>query len=179
MAKVLNVKPSDLMVEALEPEEEVVVTYAVDTYARDYGGTYSLLPMARTRHQPDLKTFGLEVSDTATPGAELAVGLHQFVYNYGTEPVEFQWGKDDKTKILHPGDSTYIAPMVPHRFNSTSEEAIISTTEHPNGTDAAVGRHLFVVRIPGSVNGETLAEFSTYHVGGRVRVGQETMRWYN
>ena len=87
--------------------------------------------------------------------------------------------KDPQKQTLHPGDSTYVAPMVPHRFNATDIPPHISTTEHPNGTDAAVGRHLFVVRIPGSVNGDTLAEFSTYHVGGRVRVGAETMRWYN
>ena len=118
--------------------------------------------------------------DSATPGADFAVGLHQFIYNFGTQPVEFQWGEHGaESKVLQPGDSTYVAPMVPHRFNATSEETAITTSEHPNGTDAAVGRHLFVVRIPGSVNGETLAEFSTYHAGGRSRVGQETMRWYN
>ena len=138
-----------------------------DAAVRNYGGTYQMAEMARTRHQPDLKTFGVEVLDSATPGAALSVGLHQFVYNYGTEPVEFEWGvgKEAQNKLLHPGDSTYIAPMVEHRFNATGEAPVITTTEHPNGTDAAVGRHLFVVRIPGSVNGDTLAEFSTYHVG--------------
>lgn len=184
VARCLDIKEADLLVAPLEPEEEVVVTKYDDSLAkaRDYEGTYTMAPLARTRHQPDLKTFSLEVKEEASPGAILQVGLHQFIYNYGTEPVVFEWGGEESTvesQTLHPGDSTYIAPMVAHRFNATTEQAVITTTEHPNGTDAAVGRHLFVVRIPGSVNGDTLSEFSTYHLGGRVRVGQETMRWYN
>ena len=182
MARALSVRESDLMVAGLEPEEEIVVTKAADSLqlSREYGATYNVAPLARARHQPDLKTFSFEVKDQASPGAELQVGLHQFVYNYGTEPVEFEWGPEYcERQTLQPGDSTYVAPMVPHRFNATDQETVISTTGHPNGTDAAQGRHLFVVRIPGSVNGDTLAEFSTYHVDGRVRVGQETMRWYN
>lgn len=182
MARALSVRESDLLVADLTPEEEIVVTKYEDSLqlSREYGGTYNVSPLARTRHQPDLKTFSLEVTDQAIPGAELQVGLHQFVYNYGTDPVEFAWGPDgSKKQTLQPGDSTYVAPMVPHRFNATDAEAQISSSTHPNGTDAAQGRHLFVVRIPGSVNGGTLAELSTYHVDGRVRVGQETMRWYN
>lgn len=182
MATALSIRESDLMVAELKPTEEIVVTRYEDSLdlARDYGSTYNVAPLARTRHQPDLKTFSFEVKDEASPGAQLQVGLHQFIYNYGTEPIEFEWGPAcDKKQTLQPGDSTYVAPMVPHRFNATDKEAVISTTVHPNGTDAAKGRYLFVVRIPGSVNGGTLAEFSTYQVDGRVRVGQETMRWYN
>jgi len=75
VARALNIREADLLVSALQPEEEIVVKQYSDAMAeaRDYHGSYVMAPLARTRHQPDLKTFSVEVLAEATPGAQLKV----------------------------------------------------------------------------------------------------------
>eukprot|EP00440_Ansanella_granifera_P051892 gb/GFBE01056262.1/.p1 GENE.gb/GFBE01056262.1/~~gb/GFBE01056262.1/.p1 ORF type:complete len:770 (+),score=139.74 gb/GFBE01056262.1/:1-2310(+) len=185
IAAVLNVRASDLFVCPLQEEEEVVVTCSSEsqTQARRMR-TYTLAPLARTRHQPDLKTFDLEVLETATPGEGLTCGLHTFVYHFGSEPVKLTWigrSGSSHSATMRPGDSAYIAPMVEHRFSlcgpCTPAEA--ESRRNPNGAACGKGRRLFLVRIPGHLSGETLAEFATFSSHGRQRVGAETVQWYN
>ncbi|CAE7885058.1 TPIP1 [Symbiodinium microadriaticum] len=180
LADVLNVRVSDLLVSPLEDEEEVVVTYAKKSqqHARRMNG-YVLFPGARTRHQPDLKTFDMEVLESATPGESLSCGLHTFVYHFGSEAVELRWSTRlgaSRATILRPGDSSYIAPLVEHSFS-----VIPGAAQEPgmNGAACGKGRRLFLVRIPGQLSGETLAEFATFSTHGRERVGAETVQWYN
>jgi len=184
LADALHVRVSDLLVCPLEEQEEVVVTRAEDSQrsARSLS-TYRLLPLARTRHQPDLKTFDLEVLESAQPGEDLRCGLHSFVYHFGSEPVEFTWqGKGQShSGVLRPGDSAYIAPMVVHQFSVGKVPTPTASKKrpNPNGRACGQGRRLFIVRIPGHLSGETLAEFGTFSHFGRERVGAETVRWYN
>eukprot|EP00930_Biecheleria_cincta_P075636 TRINITY_DN6280_c0_g2_i1.p1 TRINITY_DN6280_c0_g2~~TRINITY_DN6280_c0_g2_i1.p1 ORF type:complete len:718 (-),score=94.73 TRINITY_DN6280_c0_g2_i1:100-2079(-) len=184
LAAALNVRESDLLVCPLEEDEEIVVTHSEESKARARRlRTYTLAPLARTRHQPDLKTFDLEVLDTAQPGEPLSCGLHTFVYHFGSVPVELSWhGRCGIQRVatVRPGDSAYIAPMVEHRFSVGNlprdfERRVLN----PNGAGCGQGRRLFLVRIPGHLSGETLAEFSTFSADGRDRVGAETMQWYN
>ncbi|CAJ1404013.1 unnamed protein product [Effrenium voratum] len=180
LAAVLQVRLSDLLVTPLEDAEEVVVTSAPESRQKArVTGSYVLAPLARTRHQPDLKTFDLEVLATATPGEGLSCGLHTFVYHFGSEPVELTWAAREERKVLlRPGDSAYVAPMVEHRF-SVVERPAPAPQANPNGAARGEGRRLFLVRIPGQLSGETLAEFATFSAFGRERVGAETVRWYN
>jgi len=184
LAAALNVRLSDLHVQPLVPDEEVVVTRAGDSRAaaREHR-TYVFAPLARTPHQPDLKTFDVEVLEAAAPGEPLRCGLHTFVYHFGTTPVEMSWegGGRSHTVKLRPGDSAYVAPMVEHRFSAGAgaAEADDGGCANPNGRAAAEGRRLFLVRIPGHLTGETLAEFATFSAFGRERVGRETLQWYN
>eukprot|EP00931_Biecheleriopsis_adriatica_P092930 TRINITY_DN66690_c0_g1_i1.p1 TRINITY_DN66690_c0_g1~~TRINITY_DN66690_c0_g1_i1.p1 ORF type:complete len:795 (+),score=130.26 TRINITY_DN66690_c0_g1_i1:70-2385(+) len=187
LAAVLSVRVSDLYVCPLQEDEEVVVTYAAETRARArHLGTYTMAPLARTRHQPDLKTFDLEVLDSANPGDGLSCGLHSFVYHFGSEPVELRWvGRTGSSHVatMRPGDSAYVAPMVEHRFSvcspSTPKDREATSASNPNGAARGTGRRLFLVRIPGHLSGETLAEFATFSAHGRERVGAETVQWYN
>lgn len=180
LAAALHVRPSDLHVSPLEAHEEVVVSRAGDSQkdVRHFE-TYRLAPLSRTRHQPDLKTFDLEVLDSAQPGETLRCGLHTFVYHFGSAPVEFVWEGGGRTHraCLKPGDSAYIAPLVAHSFSTCPDE--FSSGRNPNGRACGKGRRLFLVRIPGHLNGETLAEFATFAPSGRDRVGAETVRWYS
>jgi len=167
MASILSVKPSDLQVTKLDQNEEVVVHSAEDSQPRPYPfekPTYSITPGARTRHQPGLKTFKFEVLPVEE-GAQMQMGLHQFVFNYGDQPVHLSWGAEDEDKAeVAPGDSLYIAPMIQHRFN------------HAGGDKNA---ELYVVRIPGALTDGVLSELATFEGKGRSRVGNETMKWYN
>merc|ERR1712048_322164 len=90
LATVLSVRLADLHVSGMTEDEDVVVTRSIDSVraARQLGSSYVLAPLARTKHQPDLKTFDMEVRDSASPGETLRCGLHTFVYNFGSEPVE-------------------------------------------------------------------------------------------
>ncbi|CAE8583141.1 unnamed protein product, partial [Polarella glacialis] len=186
IASALTVRISDLLVCPLEESEEVVTTGASDTWSRARQlSTYLMAPLARTRHQPDLKTFDVEVLDSARPGEELCCGLHAFVYHFGSEPVELSWvgGKAQvaHTATLQPGDSAYIAPLTVHRFSVcslASPRNTRSSQPNPNGAACGKGRRLFLVRIPGHLSGETLAEFATFSAHGRERAGAETVRWY-
>jgi len=182
LAGALHVRPSDLTVCGLEEHEEVVVARAQESQSQARClSTYRMAPLARTRHQPDMKTFDLEVRDNARPGEALACGLHTFVYAFGSEPAELSWeGKGHRrTAVLHPGDSAYIAPLVEHRFSVCESPPPAERRANPNGKAHGVGRRFFVVRIPGHLTGETLAEFSTFSATGRERVGAETQQWYN
>lgn len=134
---------------------------------------YVLAPLARTRHQPELKSFDLEVLESAVPGASLACGLHSFLYHFGSEPVTLQWGARRCT--LRPGDSAYVAPLVEHRL-AVLPGAVRDAAA--NGGACGVGRRLLVVRIPGQLSGETLREFATFSAKGRERVGAETAPWH-
>ena len=134
---------------------------------------YVLAPLARTRHQPELKSFDLEVLESAVPGASLACGLHSFLYHFGSEPVTLQWGAQRRT--LRPGDSAYVAPLVEHRL-AVLPGAVRDAAA--NGGACGVGRRLLVVRIPGQLSGETLREFATFSAKGRERVGAETAPWH-
>lgn len=182
LAKVLNVQLSDLLDSPLEIEEEVVVTRTEDSHEHARRtATYTLAPLARSRHQPDLKTFDVEVLDSATPGETLSCGLHCFIYHFGTEPIEVTWGEGDRTQttMLDPGDSIYIAPLVKHSFSVPSERQTSPRSKHNVGTACAKGRRLYIVRIPGHLSGETLSEFATFSASGKERAGGETKQWYS
>jgi len=186
LAAALHVRLSDLHVCEMEESEETVVMRSEDSHAEArHLATYTLAPLARTRHQPDLKTFDLEVLDSATPGEILSCGLHTFVYHFGDTPVKLAWEDGARSALLRPGDSAYLAPLVEHRFSAC--ETIGTTVPavrpegrpNPNGAACGRGRRLFVVRIPGHLTGETLSEFATFSAFGRERVGAETVQWYN
>lgn len=182
LAGALNVRPSDLLVCGLEEHEEVVVTRAEESQRQARRlSTYLMAPLARTRHQPDLKTFDLEVKDSARPGEVLTCGLHTFVYSFGSEPAELSWeGRGHRrTAVLRPGDSAYIAPLVEHRFSVCEPPPPVERRANPNGKARGEGRRFFLVRIPGHLTGETLAEFGTFSAHGRERVGAENVQWYN
>eukprot|EP00929_Paragymnodinium_shiwhaense_P007948 TRINITY_DN111870_c0_g1_i1.p1 TRINITY_DN111870_c0_g1~~TRINITY_DN111870_c0_g1_i1.p1 ORF type:complete len:760 (+),score=169.26 TRINITY_DN111870_c0_g1_i1:98-2377(+) len=181
----LNVRASDLYVCGMTEEEEVVVTRTDNSRdAARRTKTYVMAPLARMKHQPNLKTFDMEVLPEAQPGETLQCGLHTFAYHFGSEPVELTW-EDRRTgrqraHVLRPGDSAYIAPCTDHRFNVSKEVGGKSAARpNPNGVCRGEGRRLFVVRIPGHLTGDTLNEFATFSNEGCERVGAETKQWFN
>jgi hypothetical protein len=154
-SRVLGVRPRDLCVEALRPEEDVVFLRHGPARSFPEDGSYQLTPLVRTRHQPDLKSFLLQVDGA---GAKLETHLHQFLYNTGETPVTLHWAGSHLKRVLLPGDSAYLAPVVPHSFSGCGQ--------------------VYVVRIPGRLTKETFDELATAEPVGQRRIGQETMQWY-
>lgn len=166
VAGTLNVRPADLMVSGLEAGGEVVLRFARDGGARPWpdGNAFDcrITELARTRHQPGLKGFAVDVSGDSEDAAPFRHGLYEYVYNYGGEPVLLRWA-DDREDALGPGDSACIRPMIAHRF------------ARPGG--AGEGR-LCVARVPGALGDPAIDEYATFAGDGRRRVSSETKQWF-
>ena len=164
LATILSVRPSDLMVHPLSEAEEVIVQQAREQVSRPYpdgnAPTYRMTELARSRQQPYMKGFEVTVLGGQSEMFEHA--LHEYIYNYGEEPVELIW-EPDRTAVLNPGDSACIRPLVRHRF------------DRPEGAQEG---HLAVIRVPGQLTDQTLDEFASFATAGRNRVAAETGRWF-
>lgn len=173
VARALNVRLSDILVEPLEYEDEVVTQYRGAVPTRPFGDaanpSYSFEQLARTRHQADLKSFAITVhadegGDHAA--AEIETGLHQFLFNVGDHAavLRYGFGDDKQEKLLGPGDSAFIAPSIPHTYTNVV---------------AGAEAEIYAVRIAGKITTPVLTEFASFQPEGRKRVGAETSRWYN
>jgi hypothetical protein len=163
MAAALNVRVTDLSVTPFGPGDDVLIRRAAETQARAWPDnnrpTYRLRELVRSRHQPQLKGFSIEILSESAP--ELRHGLHQYAYNFGDRAVRLRWN-DGCSAILGPGDSAYFRPMVSHAFERVGSDGM---------------GNLLVVRVPGSLTDVTLSEFASLGPGRR-RAIQETERWY-
>lgn len=169
MADVLCVNPRDIVPPTRVSEDEVVVlrrAYAETyPYPESTEPCYQITRLARSRHQPCLKSFLVRVLPCRTEREGVfRVPLHQFVYNYGESAVRLiaQSGENRRVVTLAPGDSAYVAPMIMCRF-------------------AVDGHHagdLYVVRVPGDLHTEAVFELSGMAPCGIGRVANETMRWF-
>lgn len=164
IADQLSLAPSDLMALSSEVEPAVVVKNAnqsVRAYPPGNQPVARLSELVRTKRQSGLKGFALDVigDGRASPFQH---GLHQYVYNYGDEPVRMYWGKECEA-TLAPGESAYLRPMVRHSFAPAK---------------AGTQGRLLVVRIPGAMNDTVLDEYASFAPSGRQRVIQETTKWF-
>jgi len=164
ICSVLSVRPQDLLATGMTVGEEVVVTYGSNGISRSFPNqkcaAYELKELARSRHQPNLK--GFEVKVTGECRESFCHTLHEYLFNFGAEPVDLIWS-DTNAARLNPGDSAYIQPMIEHRFIK------------PPG--AADGR-LLMIRVAGQLTNDALDEFASFEVSGRGRVSAETGRWF-
>ena len=123
---------------------------------------YKMTQLARSRHQPYMKGFEVVVLGGGNDNAYFEHSLHQYVYNYGDEPVKLIW-EPDKLAILQSGDSAYIRPLVRHQFDI------------PVGAKEG---HLAVIRIPGQLTDQVLDEYAAFAADGRNRAIAETRCWF-
>jgi methylphosphonate synthase len=167
VAGLLNVRPEDLMVSGLKPSERVVVSRGNETQVTQVPDgnepRYRLRPLARSRHQPYLKGFELTVLSSAPAETDGTFnhGLHEYIYNYGNQPVRLNWGQDGRVETLEPGDSAYIRPFVAHGFNVPEGDA-----------------NLVMIRIPGNFTDPLFDEYASFPPSGRSRVAGESEVWF-
>lgn len=166
VAKVLSVRPKDLLISGLDADEEVVIRYAHSGGGRPWPNSnsadYRLTPLARTKHMPALKGFAVEVLGDSSDAATFQHHLFEYAYNYGDAPILIQWTKD-REETLEPGDSICFRPMIEHRFVRPE--------------NAGEGR-LCIVRVPGALNDPAMDEYARFAPSGRGRVSGETKQWF-
>lgn len=170
MADVLYVSPRDLMPPTRMPDDEVVVLRRAHAETYPYPESpqpcYQITRLARSRHQPCLKSFLIRVlSGPKAPEGAFRVPLHQFMYNYGEAAVRLvAQSSENQTRVatLAPRDSAYVAPMITCRFE----------------TDGRESGDMYVVRVPGDLHTEAVFELSGVAPHGISRAANETMRWF-
>ena len=158
IASVLNVRPIDLPGYHVSGFSGLSILGANAVAPRAYPDTddpsYMMWSLARSKQDPQLKCFRISVlKDTET--AAITHGLHEYVFNYGDQPVTLMWGRGNKERLVS-GDSAYVRPGIIHSF------ARVNYNES--------WPELLVVRIPGVLTDQVFAEFSTYEPKGRSRV---------
>jgi methylphosphonate synthase len=162
IANVIGVRPSDLLVSPLEPNEEVVVQYGSAKERRfpDSGNVVALLrPLARTKHQPGLRGFAMKVLGEAGSADHFRHHLHEYAYNYGSSPVRLVW-QGGRDTILEPGDSAYVEPAISHYYGFCGDPADV-----------------LIIRVPGTLTDAAFRELSGYGPD-RHRAILEFRQWF-
>ena len=164
VAEALSVRPSDLSASRMTVDDEVIIRRRDAAPARNFPAdndpAYRLTELARSRHQPFLKGFDMTVLGGAR--GDFCHGLHEYAFNYGSEPVELVWD-DGRSATVPPDGSAYIRPFVRHRF------------ERPDGCKP--GR-VVMIRVPGQLTDPVLDEYAAFATEGRGRAAGETRRWF-
>jgi hypothetical protein len=127
---------------------------------------YAVTRLAGDPMHPHTSALQLEVlADGPRPAARLSTYQHQYLYllDGGAARVTWEWGGQQRTEVLEPGDSAYLAPRVPVTFAA-----------------AGPGRpRLLLLRIAGSVSTEVRYALGAMAAGGIDRYVAEDRLWYS
>lgn len=161
LAACLGLNPGYFGLSRMTRDQEVVIRQA-DNLSRAFphrgDAAYEITDLASTPHQPNLRGFNVRVRAGAGGQGVFRHHFHEYVYNYGSAPAWLH--VNDEVHDLAPGASAYVAPLKPHHFTASAEDA-----------------HLLVVRVSGAMNEAAIREYATY-APGRERVARETTRWF-
>ena len=102
---------------------------------------YQIVELASTAHLPHSKAIEVTVKESENSDLDLQLGLHQYGYNVGENPLTINWelNGNSYTETLNPGDTIYIKPFVKHNFRGSGK--------------------LLLLRIGGRMAGEPQREF--------------------
>lgn len=158
-AGVKDLLPPDVMEEKVKPLKHSEARKWL--YPSADAPRYEIVELASTRHLPYSKALELTVLGNPGAGPDLKLPLHQYFYNVGETPVEVKWesGAAKLSELIHPGDSFYMKPFVPHSFEGKGK--------------------LVSMRIGGRINGEPRQEYSLYHPKQAHRAVKETLQWFD
>ncbi len=167
LAAGLRVSRRDLTVPEVREDAVLVQSYA-DARRWKYPAddpAYEIVELTPVRSMPFSKGLELNVLRDGEPEPDLRAGLHQYLYNVGSEPVALGWTIDGARHVetLQPGDSAYLKPSVAHAFRGT-------------------GARLLVLRIGGRITGDGQMELSRILATGADNLGRvvgETKQWYD
>ncbi len=167
LADALRVSVRDLALPEVQEDPVLVQAYADGrrwSYPEE-NPAYEIVELTPVRSMPFSKGLEVNVKRDGAAEPDLRVGLHQYLYNVGSEPVSLVWRTNGERheETLQPDDSAYIKPSVPHAFSGT-------------------GGRVLVLRIGGRVTGDGQMELSRILATGGdnlARVVGETKQWYD
>lgn len=163
LAGAFNVNIRDLIPND-KTEDKVIIKYHNEGkkwFFPDSSKNYEFLELASSTTLPYSKAFEIIVNSKDDASLDLKVGLHQYLYNVGTENIEFNWSYDNKLfhQTLHPGDSAYLKPFLKHNFRGTGK--------------------LIVLRLGGKIAGEPQRELSFVGKENVKRAINESLQWFD
>lgn len=163
LAQTFNINVRDLM----PPDvfDAKVITKQVHNSVKRNFANYTLTELAGARYLPFSKAFIVDV-DKQAESFDLNFPLHEYGYNFGDKSTKLGWKINNMTKedTVHPGDSFYVKPSIPHCFSAAQGS----------------GARLLSLRIGGKVAGEAARELSHICTKENLRrVYEEHMLWYD
>ena len=123
---------------------------------------YEFLELAGSRTLPYSKAYEVNIISSINDALmDLKAGLHQYVYNIGDSNISLNWILNNKqyTETIHPGDSVYTKPFLPHNFRGSGK--------------------LLVLRLGGKIVGDSQRELSIIGKENVKRAIDESMQWFN
>ena len=123
---------------------------------------YEFLELAGSRTLPYSKAYEVNIISSINNALmDLKAGLHQYVYNIGDSNISLNWILNNKqyTETIHPGDSVYTKPFLPHNFRGSGK--------------------LLVLRLGGKIVGDSQRELSIIGKENVKRAIDESMQWFN
>lgn len=167
LAAGLRVSARDLSVPELDEDPVLVQSYADARRWRypENDPAYEIVELTPVKSMPFSKGLEVNVLRDGDGEPDLRAGLHQYLYNVGDQPVALDWRINGEQchDTLHPGDSAYVKPSVPHAFRGR-------------------GGKVLVLRIGGRITGDGQMELSRILATGEEnlrRVVGETKQWYD
>ena len=162
LAGALGVNTKDLLPPDIIEKKVIVQRYqdAKKWHFATDKKSYLLTELAHTRDLPNSKAIELNILGSYPE--ELEVGLHQYVYNIGNNPIVLEWtNKRAKySRKINHGDSFYMKPFIQHRYSGE-------------------GGKLLILRIGGRIVGEPQIELSNLGQEGALRALGENEMWFN
>ena len=163
LAKALNVNVRELYPPD-SIEDKVIVRYYKNAPRWFYpeSKAYEIVELAHSRYLPFSKALEFNIKKSENDQIlDIKMGLHQYIYNVGDSPVEFNWKINNimNHEKINPGDSIYVKPFVPHNFRGNGK--------------------LMVLRIAGRIAGDAQRELSTLDKNDAHRAILESSMWFD
>jgi len=163
IAKALTINVRDLLPND-KIEDKVIVKHHNEGKTWFYPentNNYEFRELASTTALPFSKALEIKVMKSDNTDLDLESGVHQYVYNVGSTPVQINWKSDNQNydETINPDDSLYLKPFVKHSFSGNGK--------------------LLVLRIGGKISGDSQRELSIVGKKNASRAISETMQWFD
>ena len=127
----------------------------------EFNHHYQIHDLASSTTLPYSKALEITVFPIDDDTLDLKVGLHQYIYNIGKSELKITWLYENKKyeQIIHPNDSVYLKPFVPHCFEGSGS--------------------LLVLRLGGKITGDSQRELSFVGKTNVKRAINESIQWFD
>ena len=164
LANALDVNIRDIIANDIIEKKVIIKQHNVGKkwFYPENSPKYEFLELAGSRTLPYSKAYEVNVTSTMNNTAmDLKAGLHQYVYNIGDSNISLSWILNNKqyTETIHPGDSVYTKPFLPHNFRGSGK--------------------LLVLRLGGKIVGDSQRELSIIGKENVKRAIDESIQWFN